>query len=40
MENGEKKVTVVPVADIMKGNLSRDVPLESGDTIVVPESFF
>lgn len=39
IENGVKKVIVVPVAHIMKGAGS-DVKLQPGDTVVVPESFF
>jgi polysaccharide export outer membrane protein len=38
---GVKKILSVPVADIMRGgDSSRDVVLEPGDTVVVPESFF
>jgi len=41
VENGEKKVINVPVASIMRGgDSSRDILLQEGDTIVVPESFF
>jgi polysaccharide export outer membrane protein len=39
--NGEKKIIYVPAADIMKsGDTARDVKVEPGDTIVVPETFF
>jgi polysaccharide biosynthesis/export protein len=41
MEKGVKKVIPVPVADIMRsGDVSRDVLLQEGDTVMVPESFF
>ncbi len=41
VENGQKKVISVPVADIMRGgDSSRDVVLQPQDTVVVPESFF
>ena len=41
LEYGEKKIINVPVATIMKGgDSSRDILLQEGDTIVVPESFF
>ena len=41
VEYGEKKIIRVPVASIMKsGDTSRDILLQEGDTIVVPESFF
>lgn len=39
VENGVKKVIVVPVARIMKG-AGTDVVLRTDDTLVVPESFF
>jgi len=41
VENGQKKVINVPVLDINKeGGSSKDILLQAGDTIVVPESFF
>lgn len=41
IDNGQKRVMVVPVADIMRGgDASRDVLVQEGDTIVIPESFF
>jgi len=41
VEYSEKKIIRVPVASIMKGgDTSRDILLQEGDTIVVPESFF
>lgn len=41
VEGSEKKIIPVPVASIMKGgDVSRDILLQEGDTIVVPESFF
>ncbi len=41
VENGKKKTINVPVANITKGgSSSKDILLEPGDTIVVPESFF
>lgn len=39
IENGAKKVIVVPVARIMKG-AGTDIILQTDDTLVVPESFF
>lgn len=39
IENGVKKVIVVPVSRIMKG-ASGDVMVKGDDTLVVPESFF
>lgn len=40
-EGKKKKVIKVPVGHILKsGDRSKDVLLEEGDTIVVPESFF
>lgn len=40
-ENGEEKVIEVKVGDITQdGDMSKDIPLKRGDTIVVPESFF
>lgn len=40
-DNGEKLTFTIPVASILKGgDKSKDAPLKSGDTIVVPESFF
>lgn len=41
VEGEEKKIIPVPVATIMKrGDSSKDIFLQEGDTIVVPESFF
>jgi polysaccharide biosynthesis/export protein len=41
IENGEKKVIIVPVARILRGDAnSKDVILKPEDTVVVPESFF
>ena len=41
IKDGRKKTIVVPVDSILKsGDKTRDIPLEPGDTIVVPESFF
>jgi polysaccharide export outer membrane protein len=41
IQDGKKKIILVPVASILRGgNKSRDITLESDDTIVVPESFF
>lgn len=41
LKNGKKVNIRVPVASILSGrNKSKDVELESEDTIVVPESFF
>lgn len=40
-ENGEKQIIRVPVNNIMGGgDISKDLLLHDGDTIVVPESFF
>lgn len=40
-DDGQKKVIRVPVRDIIKGeDRSKDILLQEGDTIVVPESFF
>ena len=40
-KEGRKQIIPVPVASIIKrGDVSRDVILQVGDTIVVPESFF
>ncbi len=40
-EGQKKKAIKVPVGYILKsGDKSRDIPLEDGDTIVVPESWF
>jgi len=39
--DGKKQIINVPVSDIMRGgDTSKDIMLQSGDTIVVPESFF
>lgn len=41
VEGKEKKTIRVNISDIIKGgNKSRDILLQEGDTIVVPESFF
>lgn len=41
MEADEKVIIPVPVATIMKrGESSKDIFLQEGDTIVIPESFF
>jgi len=41
VEDGKKKVLHVPVGNIVKGqDASKDITLQAGDTIVVPESFF
>jgi len=41
VENGQKKIIPVPVLNISKrGDSSKDILLQAGDTIVVPESFF
>lgn len=41
VEDGKKKVLHVPVGNIVKGqDTSKDIMLQAGDTIVVPESFF
>lgn len=41
VEDGKKKITRVPVASIMKGaDASKNILLQDGDTIIVPESFF
>ncbi len=41
VESSEKKIIRVSVASIMKGgDASKDILLQEGDTIVVPESFF
>lgn len=41
IENGEKKIIMVKVADISKtGDKTKDVPLKQGDIIFVPESLF
>lgn len=41
MENGEKKIYKIPVTEIIRaGDASKDMLLEAGDTLVVPESFF
>jgi polysaccharide export outer membrane protein len=41
VENGQKKIIPVPVLNIIKGgSSSKDILLQAGDTIVVPESFF
>lgn len=41
MKNGEKQTITVRVADISKkGDKSKDVPLERGDIVFVPESLF
>jgi len=40
-ENGKKNNIPVPAGDLLKGSgSSKDILLEPGDTIVVPESFF
>lgn len=40
-QDGKKKIIQVPVADIVRGgDTSKNILLEAGDTIVVPESFF
>jgi len=40
-KEGKKQIIPVPVASIIKkGDVSKDVILQVGDTIVVPESFF
>lgn len=41
LRDGRKKTFVVPVNSILQGNsTARDIVLEPGDTIFVPESFF
>ena len=41
VKEGKKKVFYIPVGSILQGgDKSRDITLESGDTVVVPESFF
>jgi len=41
VENGQKKIIHIPVLGIIKGgDTSKDILLQVGDTIVVPESFF
>ncbi len=40
-EEGQKMVFNIPVASILKGSdKSKDITLKTGDTVVVPESFF
>lgn len=39
-QDGRKQVFPIKVSAIMRGDRSYDIPLESGDTISVPESFF
>jgi polysaccharide export outer membrane protein len=41
MEDGRKQIITVPLEAILQGKeKSRDIFLEPGDTIFVPESFF
>jgi polysaccharide export outer membrane protein len=41
VEGEEKKIIRINISDIIKGkNKSKDILLQEGDTIVVPESFF
>lgn len=40
VEGGEERVLYVNVEDITKGDKSKDIVLQSGDIVVVPESYF
>jgi polysaccharide export outer membrane protein len=41
VENGEKQIIKINMSDVMKGiDKSKNIELQAGDTIVVPESFF
>jgi len=41
VKNGKKQVISIPLGSILRGgDKSKDIILENGDTIVVPESFF
>ena len=40
-KGGKKEVIAVPIAEILKrGDKKKDITLESGDVIIVPETFF